>query len=175
MSIQETSFIPEAIGVPVNFNPTITASDLAQMVADQGGEVSSVLKWDSGYEAWIADFPTQKDFPIEPGRGYFVRIARPPTDGHLVLEGVPFTSSVTINLVTGFNLIGAPFATLAAACNSKILAEAMDSGGAVSSILKWEAGYKAWLSDFPGEKIFAIDSLSGYFVRMIRAATWSTP
>ena len=142
------------IGTPMDFGTTTTAGDLAQMVAAQGGEVASILSWSAGFEDWIADFPGEKDFVIEPGRGYFLRLVAPPVNNSLILPGAPFTQSVPVDLATGFNLIGIPFATPAAGYDSKGLAEAIDPTGAVSSILAWNAGYQAWLSDFPDERGF---------------------
>ena len=75
------------IGTPMDFGTTTTAGDLAQMVAAQGGEVASILSWSAGFEAWIADFPGEKDFVIEPGRGYFLRLVAPPVNNSLILPG----------------------------------------------------------------------------------------
>lgn len=69
------------------------------------------------------------------------------------------------DLAAGFNLISVPFASTGG-YDAKSLAEAIDPGGAVASILKWDAGYAAWLQDFGDEKNFPIEPGAGYFVRM---------
>ena len=97
--------------MPVDLGETTTARDLAELIAVQGGVVAAILKWNAGYESWLADFPDEKDFPIEPGRGYFVRLSKAPENGRWVLAGAPFTSPVTLDLGAGFNLIGVPSAT----------------------------------------------------------------
>ena len=168
------------IAMPVDLGETTTARDLAELIAVQGGVVAAILKWNAGYESWLADFPDEKDFPIEPGRGYFVRLSKAPENGRWVLAGAPFTSPVTLDLGAGFNLIGVPFATPAAGYDSKSLAGAMDpqdriQGGVVASILTWDAGYTAYLTDFPDDKIFPIEPIRGYFVRMVQAVAGFVP
>lgn len=154
------------IGTPMDFGTTTTAGDLAEIVAAQGGTVASILSWNAGFQAWLADFPDEKDFAIEPGRGYFLRLVASPVNNSLMLPDVPLTQGVSVDLATGFNLISIPFATPAAGYDAKGLAEAMDPAGTVSSIQAWDAGYQAWLSDFPDEKSFPIDATSEYFIRM---------
>ena len=48
-------------------------------------------------------------------------------------------------------------------------------GGVVASILTWDAGYTAYLTDFPDDKIFPIEPIRGYFVRMVQAVAGFVP
>ena len=163
------------IGIPVILPSTTTASGLAGALLPDGvsiseGPVASVLRWEAGYEAWLSDFPTEKDFVLEPGRGYFVRLRSPVTDGKWSPTGQPFTHGVPTNLVAGFNLISVPYATPAGGYDSRSLAQAIYpegnfQGGPVGSVLRWDSGFVAYLTDSPAEKIFIIEPGRGYFVR----------
>ena len=53
------------IGIPLQLPESTTAKDIAEQIAGQGGAVSSILTWNAGYEAWLADFPDEKNFLIE--------------------------------------------------------------------------------------------------------------
>ena len=163
------------VGIPLQFPATTTAKDVAQQIAAQGGAVAAILRWDSGYEEWLAEFPDEKNFVMEAGRGYFVRVETTPANGSWTVEGFPFTNSVPIDLEVGFNLIAVPFATPAQGYDAKTLAEAIDASGAVASVLRWNAGYEAWLADFGDEKKFSIDASSGYFVRISQAVVGFSP
>ena len=68
------------IGLPVRFPAPLTAREFSDLVDAQGGTVAAILRWDAGYEAWLKDFPDQKNFVLEEGRGYFVRLSKSPAN-----------------------------------------------------------------------------------------------
>ena len=165
------------IAVPVKFSATATVSYLAAQIEAQGGVVTTIVEYDAGFNAWLSQFPTEKDFLLQDGRGYFVRLTTAPTGGKWTVQGLPYTTPVTLGLGPGFNLISVPKATPPAGYDSRSLAEAIDPGltGIVSQIVKYDAGFTAWLSGFPTEKIFAIEPVRGYFVRLTQAVTGFVP
>jgi len=56
-----------------------TASSLLQAINAQGGSVTQVVRWYAGgWQAYLAGLPLN-DFPIQPGRGYFLRATAPST------------------------------------------------------------------------------------------------
>ena len=99
------------IGIPVQIGTNFRASDLAQQIADQGGEVSAILGWDAGsqvFDPWAAANPEVNDFVLQVGQGYFVRVVTPPPSGFWSASGLPVTASVPLDFETGFNLVAFP-------------------------------------------------------------------
>ena len=172
----QTALIPmgvgfNLIGLPVRFPTPLTAREFSDLVDAQGGTVAAILRWDAGYEAWLREFPDEKNFVLEEGRGYFVRLSKSPANDQLSVTGVPFTAGVPVDLGVGFNLLSVPFASPAGGYDSRTLVQAIDPngldlGGVVAAVLSWDAGYEAYLTDVPDEKIFPIEAFRGYFVRM---------
>ena len=67
------------IALPLAIQGGITAKALAETIDPnglaQGGIVASILRFDAGFDAWLSDSPGENDFPIEHGRGYFVKLS----------------------------------------------------------------------------------------------------
>lgn len=171
------------IGIPVGLATTTTASGLAQEIADQGGEVAQVIRWDEGsqsYVLWSAASPLANDFELEEGRGYFVLVVTPPTTpvtGAWRATGSEFAQGVPITFVVGLNLISTPFQTPVTGYDTVSFAQAVaDQGGQVAQIIRWDAlsqAFVLWSAASPGANIFAIDggAQSGYFVLIIVPTT----
>ena len=180
------------IGIPVIFETTTRARDVATALLPDGvditqGPVASILKWDgSGYGSpWLRDFPDQpaSNFEIEAGKGYFVRLLAPVEGNVWSVTGQPFASPVALDLAPGFNLVGVPFGTPPADYDSRSLATAMLPGGVdiadgpITSILRWDNGFTAWLSEFPDAPagIFPIEPDRGYFLRATESVAGFLP
>ena len=168
------------IGIPVQIGTNFRASDLAQQIADQGGEVSAILGWDAGsqvFDPWAAANPEVNDFVLQVGQGYFVRVVTPPPSGFWSASGLPVTASVPLDFETGFNLVAFPFTTQGH--TAQTLAAAIDGAGDnPSAILGWNAGsqvFDPWAAANPGVNSFDIDALAGYFVRMTAAVAGFSP
>ena len=159
------------IGIPVRFAATTTFADLAQQVADQGGQVSSVLAWDEPSQAfvsWVRNEPDMNNLDLEEGRGYFVRVVTPPSGGAWRATGVPITEGVPLGFAPGYNLVSVPFS--AQPYDATSLAQAIrNAGGAASSILKWKARaqtFITWVAVNPKANPLDILPTAGYFVRV---------
>ena len=171
------------IAVPVQMPASFSARDLSDLVDAQGGRVVAILKWNGGYQAWLRDIPDEKDFLIEPGHGYFVRVAIAPNNNTWSVTGPRFEAPVPLDFTAGFNLVAFPFVSPAGGYNARTLAQAIDpqgrdQGGAVAAILRWEGGFIAYLTDIPDQKIAEmgpIRAVHGYFVRMVQAVAGFGP
>jgi len=65
--------------IAIPYSTTLTAESLGQNINAQGGQVQEVAQWYAGgWSIHIVGLPFN-DFPIQPGRGYFVRTNRPVT------------------------------------------------------------------------------------------------
>lgn len=97
------------VSFPVNPSSISTAAQLAQDVALDGGYVTTVATWDGDRWMEYSQRGAEKfghDFPIEPGRAYFLR-------SHLesvwTVAGTPLPEEgLTLALKKGWNAIGVP-------------------------------------------------------------------
>lgn len=65
--------------IAIPYTTTLTAKALGQSINAQGGQAQEVVQWHAGgWVSHIVGLPFN-DFPIRPGRGYFVRTGRPIT------------------------------------------------------------------------------------------------
>lgn len=180
------------VGVPLMFQTTTRARDLAEALLPPGidvseGPVASILTWGgSGYsDPWLRDCSDQpaSNFEIEAGKGYFIRLLVPVPGNVWSVTGQPFAAPVALDLAPGYNLISVPFTTSPEGYDSKGLASAMLPGGVdisdgpVMSVLRWDGGYTAWLSDFPDAPagVFPIEQDRGYFLRAREAVSGFLP
>ena len=98
------SFIPFLIGwnmITIYWDNNFSASDLSENITG----CTSVSYWDAvnqTYYTYIVGGPPSFDFPIRNGHGYFVDMTRPNT----IQENDSFITNVSVNLKTGWNLIG---------------------------------------------------------------------
>ena len=176
------------IAMPVIFGTTITAPDLAGLIAAQNGTVASIQRWGVGgsqtFDGWVADLPGTNPFEIEAGRGYFVKLSAAPDGGVFSVTGAPFALPATLDFVVGFNLIGVPFMTPSAGYTAKSLAEKIDpsglaQGGVVASIQRWGVGgsqtFDGWVSDLEDTNSFTIEVIAGYFTKLTQVVTGVEP
>ena len=127
----------------------------------------------SGWEPHLCNIPAN-DFPLEVGRGYFLRASASRTWSY---QGLPASGRLTFALQSGWNLIALPGA------NSRYDAPAIvasidlasESAGAAREIARWEAS--AWESHIQGVPVnrLPIQEGRGYFVGMTRPAAWAVP
>ena len=162
------------IGIPVEPATTFTAKDLAQQVADQGGQVGSILGWLASsqvFDASAAVNPDVNNFELRPGQGYFVRVVAPPTSGSWRAVGLQINTGVQLDFLGGFNLVGIPLMTQAHTARS--LADAIDSASDnPSSVFGWNAGsqvFDVWAAANPDVNPFNVNPKAGYFAGMTQA------
>ena len=159
------------IGIPIRFSTTTTFVDVAQHIAAQGGEVSSIYAWNAfsqGFVSWTASSPNVNNLEVQVGQGYFVRVERPPQGGALRVAGFPMVESVPLDFARGFNLISVPYPTVPYNVGGFVQAIS-EAGGTASSVLTWNGAaqvFEAWVAVSPAAHQFGILSTAGYFVQV---------
>ncbi|MDP3046693.1 MAG: hypothetical protein Q8O07_04380, partial [Chloroflexota bacterium] len=148
---------------------TLTAQDLLDAVAAGGGNAVQVAAWQEG--AWLVHAAGEAGpgFPLEAGRGYFVRAAAPST---WAFAGLSYTAPFSLSLAGGWNLVSVPQGS--GVTTAQGLAQRLqDQGGSPRQVLRWRAG--AWDGYLVGTGAsgFAIEPGRGYFVYCENASVWS--
>ena len=159
------------IGPPADLASPVMASDVAEQIGAQGGNVAQVVRWDAdsqSYVLWSSASPSANDFELQAGFGYFVLVAAAPVDGTWAFLGSPFTNTVPITSVTGLNLVSFPFMTRVEGYDAGSLAQAFqDQGGQVAQVVRWDSDgqvFGIWSAASPQANAYDVDSTSGYFV-----------
>ena len=190
----EVSFgIPVVVGfnlitMPVIFGSTITAPELADLIAAQNSAVVSIQRWGMGgsqtFDGLVAGRSATNPFELELGRGYFVKLTTAPDGGVFTVTGTPLFAPVPLDFVVGFNLVGVPFMTPSTGYTAKSLAQKIDpnglaKGGVVASIQRWGVGgsqtFDGWVSDLFDTNSFAVDKTAGYFMKLSQVITGVQP
>ncbi len=157
------------VGVAISPTRALTAQGLVDAVAGSGGSAAAVAAWHDG--AWLVHTPGEAgtDFPLEAGRGYFVRAAAPSTWG---LGGLSYTAPFSVSLDAGWNLVSVPKGS--SVTTAQALAQRLQAqGGSPRQVLRWRAG--AWDGYLVGAGTpgFAIEPGRGYFVYVENPCVWS--
>ncbi len=175
--LEETVEIPVVVGfnlmsLPVGCDEPLSAKDLADVIAAQGGVVDSVQRWGvggaQGFDGWLPG--SSNPFLLQPGHGYFVKLSAIPGSGSVGVTGVPCNQSAPLDfLVPGFNLVGVPYSTPAGGHDAGTLSGLIQvAGGVVDSVQRWgvggSQGFDGWLPGATGP--FAISRLAGYFIKL---------
>jgi hypothetical protein len=152
----------------------MTASTLCASLAG----LLEIDRWDGGWDGHLCAIPSN-DFPIELGRGYFLRVSGALTWSY---NGLPIGSRLAFPLQSGWNLVGFPGAAnrfnapgivasiaLAAGATSSTVAEV------IREVDRWEDGqWQGYIVGVPIDQ-FTIDEGRGYFMRLNRPVTWTIP
>ena len=170
------------VGIPVDFGTTTRYSDIAAQFSAQGGAVTSILAWNASgqqFIPWSASVPTTDNNAVELGQGYFVQVSIVPTGDVWKVTGTPVTASVPLNLAVGFNLISIPFSSTTYV-NSTLASAISSAGGAVTSILAWDASgqqFIPWSASVPNTDDNPVDTTgkAGYFIQTSTGASNFTP
>ncbi len=143
-----------------------TAESLLLEIAAQGGDALEVDRWFAGgWNSHPRGLPFN-DFPMETGRGYFIKAGRPSA---WTLAGAPVTAPLTITFGTGWTLLAIPIPAIATARDLLLAIDAQ--GGNALEVDRWYAG--GWNAHVDGLSFnnFALEPARGYFVRTNRAST----
>ncbi|MEI6404114.1 MAG: fibronectin type III domain-containing protein, partial [Actinomycetota bacterium] len=147
----------------------MSASSLCSAITS----LAEIDRWDGGWEPHLCNIPAN-DFPLEVGRGYFLRASASRTWSY---QGLPASGRLTFALQSGWNLIALPGANLRYDAPAIVASIDLASGsaGAVREIARWEAS--AWESHIQGVPLnrFPIEEGRGYFVGMTRPVAWAVP
>jgi hypothetical protein len=153
---------------------TMTAEDLClSLNGTEAGTALELARWELGaWESHLCGLPPNS-FPMETGRGYFIRASRATTwsyRGEQVLTPAPQPLTVGWNLVSvATGTTSGP--TVANTCTT--LNTAYGAGAAVE-FARWQSG--AWEGHRCGipPNNFTLDDGFGYFVRIAQPALWRT-
>jgi CSLREA domain-containing protein len=145
------------------------AAALAEIEA-QGGDASEIYRWQAGnWDGHFRALPGFNNFPLELGRGYFVKSTMESTWQR---TGLPPTMPVPVTLTPGWTLIGLP--KLPGPMQvADLLAEITTQGGDCSEVYRWVGGN--WDGHFlalPGYNNFWLTEYEGYFVKCANAITY---
>ena len=154
----------------------LSAPALCAALNASGGSGTAVEidRWEAGgWEGHLCGLPINP-FPLEIGRGYFVRATRGTS---LTYTGTPVGTGRTASLQAGWNLVGLP--GVAAQYDAPGLLAALESAsgtaGTAIELDRWEAGgWEGHLRGLPVNR-FAIEEGRGYFVRLARPVAWAIP
>jgi hypothetical protein len=153
---------------------TMSAEDLClSLNGTQAGTALELARWELGaWESHLCGLPPNS-FPMETGRGYFIRASRATTwsyRGEQVLTPAPQP------LTVGWNLVSVPTGTtsgptVADTCTTVNTAY---GAGAAVEFARWQSG--AWEGHRCGipPNNFTLDDGFGYFVRIAQPALWRT-
>ncbi len=164
-----------AVSLVVELPAGLTARELARQIDEQNGGSGFVrgVRDPGASPERVLDLSLcagegGDDFPIEPGRGYFVETAR---EGRWTIAGaVP--AIATIDLAAGETLIGIPFGGFTA----RSLADALGAGATIERLRAWSPARGDWIAYDPAEperSFFAIEPGRAYAVDATDMATVS--
>ena len=126
------------VGLPARPVLTVTAEALLQGINEAGGAASEIAAWqDGGWSSHLLGVPAN-DFPLEAGRGYFVRGTAPAS---WQFTGFTSTEAMPRTLAAGWNLVSVPMGRGPYTAES-LAARMREQGGAPRFVMRWQAG--AW-------------------------------
>lgn len=157
------------ITLPLTAINPYQAQSLLDSINNQGGACSEIDRWlNGGWEAHIGG-ELFNDFDISTGDGYFIKCTQ---NSDWTLEGSALTSSVTLNLDAGWNLVGVPYPESGYQGQS-LLDDINAQGGVCSEIDRWlNGGWDAHVDGLPFND-FSIVSDQGYFIKCSGASSFS--
>jgi hypothetical protein len=139
---------------------SLTADDLCQKIADQGGAIAEVDRWYAGgWQGHICGLPFN-NFAIDVGTGYFVKSTAVST---WTVGGFKISDPVPLDLEIGWNSVSIPHSGAYSA--ESLCDEITNQGVTALEIDRWYAG--GWQGHICGLPFndFAIEPGKGYFVK----------
>ncbi|RJP47577.1 MAG: hypothetical protein C4584_00295 [Armatimonadetes bacterium] len=157
--------------VTLNILPSkaLTASVLGGEIAKQGGYSTTISTLENGvWKSYVTRGDktyTGEDFPIEPGKAYFVKALKPSV---LVIKGQEFAAPIELDLKDGWNAVGFP--KLPREINAVGVIDVMQGKNFdADAIARWESGLWDTFVKKTGEKYgenFDIETIRGYILRV---------
>lgn len=157
------------ITLPMTPSQTFNAETLLQAINTQGGNCTQIAQWQSSSWNTYNLGVSVGQFAITLGRGYFVRCSQV---GTWTFEGAPLASGVTLNLISGWNLVGIPYPA-SGLMASTILNDINTQGGNCTALTRWFSS--AWNSYNPALPFtdFSILPDEGYFVQCTAPSSYT--
>lgn len=140
------------------------ASDIVDEIEDQGGQVTSLAKWDIDYGTWRIYDPAFviDDFLIGPEDGFMV-LSEVDSSWDMIGQSL-LKEPIDLDVIYGYSLVALPTTDYAMA--SDLVAD-MNAGGCdVEEISMWDTGSQTWVTYDPTLLLgdFALDRETGYFI-----------
>jgi hypothetical protein len=161
------------VALPVDPLTPYTSETFAQAINANGGSCTSVIRYhNNAYETHPVG-SSQAIFPIEVGKGYFVRSITGPST--LPVQGFPLnTASSTIGLSQGYNLIGLPRIPSSPYTSESCAVEINGQpDGSATQVLRYANNQFYTHPVGSSQEIFDLLMGKGYFVRCTTASTWN--
>jgi len=155
--------------LPLQPTSPYKAQSLLDDINAEGGACTEIDRWlNGGWNAHIDELPAN-DFDIQMGEGYFIKCTQA---SDWSMEGGALESSIALDLVAGWNLIGIPYPESGYTAQS-VLDDINAQGGACSEIDRWFIG--GWDAHVDGLPFNDFDLLhdEGYFVKCTQASTFT--
>ena len=164
------------LGLPEPGVGPATASELVAELAARNFGPRQTVRWQDGsWQSHLPGFPVN-DFPIEPGRGYFLRS----TSGGTWVPGprpqptpVPEPVSTTVDILAGWTLVTLPRLHPGDDTAASLIEELAANSVDVTQVVRWQDGQ--WESHRRGVPAndFPIESGRGYFIMSTNYGTWT--
>lgn len=162
--------------VALSLDP-ITPMSASSLCASLAG-LLEIDRWDGGWDGHLCAIPSN-DFPIELGRGYFLKV---PAARTWSFSSLPIGSRLAFSLQSGWNLVGFPgaanrFNAPGIVSSIALAAGATNStaGEVIREVDRWEDGqWQGYIAGIPIDQ-FMIEEGRGYFMRLNRPVTWMIP
>jgi hypothetical protein len=160
------------IALPLEPETELDSETLAQRINAQGGSCTSVIRYTGGEYRTHPVGSSQEIFPIEVGKGYFVRCTGSST---LDLNGYRFsTAGADLALAAGYNLLGMPLDPTPGKYTSESAAvEINGQGGSATQVLRYAEGQFHTHPVGSSQEIFELVPGTGYFIRCAAGSTWT--
>lgn len=157
------------ISLPLVPVTPLNAETALQAINAQGGVCSEIVQWlNGGWNSHILGLPFGQ-FPIVMGEGYFVKCTQSST---WTLDGSPLSNAETLNLVSGWNLVGIPNPVGSLSAHD-IIDGINSQGGACTEITHWvNGGWESYILNLPFND-FPILPSEGYFVRCTGSSSYT--
>jgi hypothetical protein len=170
----ETHTLPFSAGwtlitLPLEPETAYTAQSLLDEINAAGGSCSEIDRWyNSGWDSHV-DGAAFNNFDIIMGDGYFVKCS---VYDDWTQTGYPLSSSIQLNLVAGWNLLGIPYPESAYTAQG-LLDDINSQGGACSEVDRWyNSGWSSHVDGLPFSD-FDILTDQGYFVKCSQSSSFT--
>jgi hypothetical protein len=165
------------IAPPLNPSAPLTAEGLAQQINAQvpSPQCTSVIAYEGGAFVTHPAGTALNNFPIEKGKGYFVRCA---TAGAWKAKGYRFgVSRALVPVSSGYNLVGLPLepGTAGKYTAESAAIEMNAQGGGATQLIRYDETAGQFVTHPVGTALqnFPLDPGRGYFLRCTKDSVWT--
>ena len=93
--------------------------------------VIQAVEWKTADKAFFFNTvdTVSNQFPVVPGKGFFVNVRLVPPSGGWLVTGAPIAAPVSLTFQPGFNLVGVPYTAVSGGYDSRQLMDAINTQG----------------------------------------------